>query len=117
MALAPHDVVEHVLQAHREPGATVALVAAHAAQRQRAAAQAQALGGRGQIAETHLQGDRVLRARLLIAQRHHQRVQHRLLGAPREHVYAARLEVLAGGGARGPDLLLLALAQQCGADR
>ena len=114
VALTPHDVLDHVLQAHREPGAPIALVTAHPVQRQRAARQAQALGGRRQIAEANLQGDRVLRTRLIVAQCHDERVQHRLLGAPREHVQAGCLEILAGGGARGPDLLLLALAQQRG---
>ena len=115
VALTPHDVLNHVLQAHREPGAPIALVAAHPAQRQRSTRQAQALGGRRKIAEAHLQGDRILRARFLVAQCHDERVQRRLLGAPREHVHAACLKVFAGGGARGPDLLLLALAQQRGA--
>ena len=89
--LTPHDVVEHLRQVDRQARAPIALVAGDTPQNQGLTAQGHTLGRRLNAAETEVKGHRVLDP-LLVAQRHDQPVQRRLLRAPREHLESTSLE-------------------------
>ena len=113
VALTPHDVVEHLRDVDGQARAPVALVAGHSPQGQRLARQAHPLGGRLNVAEAEVKGDRVLDP-LLVAQRHNQPVQRRLLGAPRDHVQTPRGHNLIRRSDRRPQPLLLGLVHERG---
>ena len=113
VALAPHDVVEHVRDVDGHARAPVALVAGHSPQGQRLARQAHPLGGRLNVAEAEVKGDRVLDP-LLVAQRHDQPVQRRFLRAPRDHVQTPHVENLIRRSDRRPQPLLIGLVHERG---